>query len=231
MGQKVNPRLLRLGPVYNWSSRWFEDKKYKEVLIEDRKIRKALTKKLKNAGVSDIEIERSINNLSLIIYVSRPGIVIGRGGSGLEDLKKYIYEVLNSDVNPRLSSSPRDEAGRGTRPSASVPKVDIRIESIKEPNLDAYLVASNISDQLLRRLPHRRIMAQAVEKVMLAGAKGVRIVLAGRIGGAEIGRREKSQQGTVPLSTIREHINFASVPALTKKGYIGVKVWINRGDK
>lgn len=224
MGQKVNPRLLRLGPVYNWSSRWFEDKKYKEVLIEDRKIRRALTKKLKNAGVSDIEIERSINNLSLIIYVSRPGIVIGRGGSGLEDLKKYIYEVLNSDVNPRLSS-------RRTRPSASVPKVDIRIEAIKEPNLDAYLVASNISDQLLRRLPHRRIMAQAVEKVMLGGAKGVRIVLSGRIGGAEIGRREKSQQGTVPLSTIREHINFASVPALTKKGYIGVKVWINRGEK
>jgi small subunit ribosomal protein S3 len=224
VGQKVNPRLLRLGPVYNWSSRWFEDKKYKENLIEDRKIRKSLMQKLKNAGVSDIEIERSINNLSLIIYVSRPGIVIGRGGSGLEDLKKYIYEILNSGGIPRLSS-------RRTLPSASVPKVDIRIEAIKEPNLDVYLVASNISDQLLRRLPHRRVMAQAVEKVMLAGAKGVRIVLSGRIGGAEIGRREKLQRGTVPLSTIREHINFASNPALTKKGYIGVKVWINRGEK
>ncbi|EKD64531.1 MAG: 30S ribosomal protein S3 [uncultured bacterium] len=214
MGQKVNPKLLRLGPVYNWSSRWFEDKKYKDILIEDRKIRKALTERLKNAGVSDIEIERSINNMGLKIYVSRPGIVIGRGGSGLEDLKKFINEVLKSNIS-----------------SKQPPKIDIRIEAIKEPNLDAYLVASNISDQLLRRLPHRRIMTQAVEKVMFAGAKGVRIVLSGRIGGAEIGRREKQQKGTVPLSTIREHINFSSVPALTKKGYIGVKVWINRGDK
>src|SRR3989344_9266857 len=169
MGQKVNPKLLRLGPVYNWSSRWFEDKKYKDILIEDRKIRKSLTEKLKNAGVSDIEIERSINNMGLIIYVSRPGIVIGRGGSGLEDLKKFIYEVLKISRN-----------------SKQAPKIDIIIEAIKEPSLDAYLVATNISDQLVRRLPHRRVMGQAVEKVMLSGAKGVRIVLAGRIGGAEI---------------------------------------------
>jgi small subunit ribosomal protein S3 len=214
VGQKVNPKLLRLGPVYNWSSRWFEDKKYKETLLEDRRIRMASMERLKNAGVSDIEIERSINSLRIIIYVSRPGIVIGRGGSGLEDLKKFIYEVLNIKKNSRSS-----------------PKIDIRIEAIKEPNLDAYLVANNIADSLVKRLPHRRVMAQASQRVMLAGAKGVRIVLAGRVGGAEIGRTEKVQQGTVPLSTIREHINFVSVPALTKKGYIGVKVWINRGEK
>ena len=214
MGQKVNPKLLRLGPVYNWSSRWFDDKKYKETLLEDRKIRLALMEKLKAAGISEVQIERSINSLRLTIYVSRPGIVIGRGGSGLEDLKKFIYEVLNVKKN-----------------SGSLLKIDTRIEAIKEPNLDAYLVANNISDQLLKRLPHRRVMAQAMGKIMAAGAKGVRIVLSGRVGGAEIGRREKLQQGTVPLSTIREHIHFASVPALTKKGYIGIKVWINRGEK
>lgn len=214
MGQKVNPRLLRLGPVYNWSSRWFDDKRYKETLLEDRKIRLALMDKLKIAGISEVQIERSINSLRLTIYVSRPGIVIGRGGSGLEDLKKFIYEVLNIKKN-----------------TGSMLKIDTRIEAIKEPNLDAHLVASNIADQLVKRLPHRRVMAQAVGKIMGAGAKGVRIVISGRVGGAEIGRREKLQQGTVPLSTIRERIHFASIPALTKKGYIGIKVWINRGDK
>ncbi|OGH20071.1 MAG: 30S ribosomal protein S3 [Candidatus Levybacteria bacterium RIFCSPHIGHO2_02_FULL_37_13] len=214
MGQKVNPRLIRLGPVYNWSSRWFDDKRYKETLLEDRKIRLALMEKLKIAGISEVQIERSINSLRLTIYVSRPGIVIGRGGSGLEDLKKFIYGVLDVKKN-----------------KGSLLKIDTRIEAIKEPNLDAHLVASNIADQLIKRLPHRRVMVQAVGKIMAAGAKGVRIVISGRVGGAEIGRREKMQQGTVPLSTIRERIQFASVPALTKKGYIGVKVWINRGDK
>lgn len=214
MGQKVNPRLIRLGPVYNWSSRWFDDKRYKETLLEDRKIRLALMEKLKMAGISEVQIERSINSLRLTIYVSRPGIVIGRGGSGLEDLKKFIYGVLDIKKN-----------------SGSLLKIDTRIEAIKDPNLDTYLVASNIADQLIKRLPHRRIMAQAIGKIMAAGAKGARIVISGRVGGAEIGRREKLQQGTVPLSTIRERINFSSFPALTKKGYIGIKVWINRGDK
>ena len=113
----------------------------------------------------------------------------------------------------------------------NVPKLDIRVEPIKDANLDAYLIAKNISDQLMRRMPHKRLMTQSVERVMSSGAKGVRIILAGRINGAEIARREKMQKGTVPLSTIREHVTFASAPSLTKKGYIGVKVWINRGDK
>jgi len=210
MGQKVNPKLFRLGPVYNWDSRWFDDKNYKETLLEDYKVRKALTEKLKNAGVSNVEIERSINSIKIIIYVSKPGMVIGRAGSGLEDLKKYLQELLGIKND-----------GKNVR------KLDIRVEPIKEPNLDAYLVARNIADQLIRRMPQRRIMNQTIERVMGAGAKGVRIVLSGRIGGAEIGRREKLQRGKVPLSTIRERISFASVPALTKKGYIGVKVWIN----
>ena len=211
MGQKVNPTLFRLGPIFNWSSRWFDDKQYKKTLLEDFKLRKALMERLKNAGISSIEIERSINSVKIIAYVSRPGMVIGRAGSGLEELKEFLYKILEIKKDVK-----------------NVRKVDIRIEPIKEPNLDAYLVAKNISDQLLRRLPHRRIMAQTVEKVMGSGAKGIRIVLSGRIGGAEIGRVEKLQRGKVPLSTIREHIIYASAPALTKKGYVGVKVWINR---
>jgi len=213
MGQKVNPQILRLGAIYNWSSRWFDDKKYKDVLLEDYNLRRALMAKLAGAGVSEIEIERSINSLKLTVNVSRPGMVIGRGGSGLEEIKDYLYKFLKIKKN-----------------SKSAPKVDIRIEPIKEPNLDAFLVAKNISDQLVKRLPHRRVLAQAIERVMGAGASGVRVIISGRVGGAEIGRREKMQKGTVPLSTIRERISFASVPALTKKGYIGVKVWINKGE-
>ncbi|MBI4089502.1 MAG: 30S ribosomal protein S3 [Candidatus Levybacteria bacterium] len=214
MGQKVNSKVLRLGPIYNWSSRWFDDKKYKDVLLADYNLRKALTSKLGAAGVSEIEIERSINSLKLTVNVSRPGMVIGRGGSGLEEIKDYLYEFLKIRKN-----------------SKAAPKIDIRIEAVKEPNLDAFLVAKNISDQLVKRLPHRRILAQTAERVMTSGAKGIRIIISGRVGGAEISRREKIQKGTVPLSTIRERINFASVPALTKKGYIGVKVWINKGEK
>ena len=210
MGQKINPKLLRIGPVFNWSSRWFDDKRYKETMLEDYFLRKALMKRLENAGISSIDIERSINSIKLSVFVLRPGMVIGRAGTGMDELRKYLVSIL-----PKVKGK-------------NAAKLDIRIEPVKEPNLDAYLVAKNISDQLLRRLPAKRVMNQAVSKVMGSGAKGVRVILSGRIGGAEIGRREKLQQGTVPLSTIRENIDFASVPALTKKGYIGVKVWINR---
>lgn len=213
MGQKVNPQILRLGPIYNWSSRWFDDRKYKDVLLEDFKLRKALMDRLAPAGVSEIEIERSINSLKLIVNVSRPGMVIGRAGSGLEEVKDYLYKLLKIKKNAK-----------------NAPKIDLRIEPIKEPNLDAFLVAKNISDQLVKRLPHRRVLAQTVERVMGAGAKGVRIIISGRVGGAEINRKEKMQRGTVPLSTIRARIAYASVPALTQKGYIGVKLWINLGE-
>lgn len=214
MGQKVNPLILRLGTIYNWESRWFEKKNYKDVLLEDYKIRKILMEKLRIAGVSRIEIERSINSLKITAYVSRPGIVIGRAGTGLEELKKFLLKLLSE-----------------LRKGKNIPKLDIRVEPIKEPNLDAYLVARNIADQLIKRLPFKRILASSAERAMLSGAKGVRIALSGRINGAEIGRREKIQKGTVPLSTIREHVSFASVPALTKKGYIGVKVWINKKEE
>jgi small subunit ribosomal protein S3 len=214
MGQKVNPKVIRIGTIYNWSSRWYDDNKYKETLLEDFKIRKTLLEKLRPAGISEIEIERSINNLRITAYVSKPGMVIGRGGTGLEELKIFIQNNLVKKSSVKNQS-----------------KLDIRVEPVKEPNLDAYLVARNISDQLIRRLPAKRVLASTAERVMGAGAKGVRIVLAGRVGGAEISRREKLQVGTVPLSTIRANINYASSPALTKKGYIGVKVWINRPEE
>ncbi len=213
MGHKVNPKLFRLGPLYNWDSRWFDDRNYAATLLEDYNLRKSITDRLKGAGVSTVEIERSINSIKITAYVSKPGMVIGRGGAGLEELKKFLVEILSKNKSKK-----------------NLPKMDIRIEPVKEPNLDAYLVARNISDQLARRMPHKRVMGQAVDRAMASGALGVRVILSGRINGAEIGRREKLQQGTVPLSTIREHVHFASVPSLTKKGYIGVKVWINRKE-
>jgi small subunit ribosomal protein S3 len=182
--------------------------------LEDFKIRKSLLEKLRPAGISEIEIERSINSLRITAYVSKPGMVIGRAGSGLEELKAFIQKNLVKQTAVKNQS-----------------KLDIRVEPVKEPNLDAYLVARNIADQLIRRLPAKRVLASTAEKVMGSGAKGVRIVLSGRVGGAEISRREKLQVGTVPLSTIRANINYASSPALTKKGYIGVKVWIHRPEE
>ena len=211
MGQKVNPHILRLGTIYTWTSRWFDEKQYKNIVLEDYHLRKRLMDRLKVAGIAKVEIERSINSLRVILYVSRPGIVIGRGGTGLEELKKFILQFFVQQRNGK-----------------NIPKLDIRVEPVKEPNLDAYLVATNIADQLIRRLPFKRILVITADKVMASGAKGIKILLSGRIGGSEIGRREKIHVGTVPLSTIREDISYAQVPALTKKGYIGVKVWINK---
>ena len=213
MGQKVNPNVIRIGSFTGWNSRWFDEKRYKETLLQDFILRKLLMDRLKIAGVARVEIERSINSLKVIAHVSRPGIVIGRAGTGLEELKKFL--------NLHLQKSGL---------AKNMPKLDIRIEPVKEPNLDAYLVAKNVSEQLTKRLPFKRILGQTAERVMSSGAKGVRIALAGRINGAEIGRREKIQLGTVPLSTLRELIVYASVPSLTKKGYIGVKVWIHKAE-
>ncbi len=211
MGKKIHPIGFRLGPVYTWTSRWFATKnRYKTLVLEDAKIRKALMAKLKAAGIARIEIERSINKISLTLFVSRPGVVIGRGGAGMDDLKKHIISNL-------LTLNPEDKNAQ---------KVDIKVEAVKEPNLDAYLVAVNIADQLAKRLPAKRVMKQSVEKAMVAGAKGIKIRLGGRINGAEIARVEKAKDGVVPLSSIKERIDFAAYPAYTRSGYIGVKVWI-----
>ncbi len=213
MGKKVHPIGFRLGSLYTWSSRWFaEDKRYKELLKEDILLRRALMGKLKTAGISRVEIERSINKIDITVHVARPGVVIGRGGTGMEDLKKYIVKNI-------LKINPDDKKAS---------KVDIKVEPVKEPNLDAQLVGQMVADQLAKRFPAKRAMDQAIEKVMSAGAKGVRIRLGGRIGGAEIARVQHAQAGILPLSTIREDIDFASVPSLTRSGYVGVKVWICR---
>lgn len=216
MGQKVNPKGFRIGPVFGWSSRWFADRqRYKDFLLEDVLLRRALKVRLKSAGLALVEIERSINKVKVTLHVSRPGVVIGRGGSGLEEVKKFIEGILH---------------GKESKADKNKMKVELTVEPVKEPNLNAYLVGTSIADQLAKRMPHKRVCNQTVERVMSAGARGVRIALSGRIAGAEIARHEKYSSGTVPLSTIRENVDFASVPALTKSGYIGIKVWICKGQ-
>lgn len=208
MGQKINPNIFRLGVLTTWSSRWFTQRKqdFQTTLIEDINLRKFLMKRLRPAGIGKVEIERSIKTIDIILHVARPGVAIGRGGEELTKLKKEIEQFFS--------------VRRGAV------KTDIRIEPIKKPDLDPFLVAQNIAEQLEKRMPHKRAVSQSIFRVMGAGAKGVRITLAGRIGGAEISRTEKYSQGTVPLSTLREDIKFAKVPSLTKSGYVGVKVWI-----
>lgn len=217
MGQKIHPKGFRIGTVFNWTSRWYANNRdYKHLLLADVTLRKELFIKLKSAGIASVEIERSINKVKVTVHVSRPGVVIGRGGSGLEILKKFVEKFLANTM--KMQS---DGKSHGV-------KVDIGVEPVKEPNLNAFLVGTTIADQLIRRMPHKRVCNQTLDRVLSAGAKGVRIILSGRINGAEIARRERYQSGTVPLSTIREDIDFAAVPALTKSGYIGVKVWICR---
>lgn len=210
MGQKIHPIGFRLGTSATWDSRWFAPiNKYKEFLAQDIKIRDLLMKKLRPAGVTKIEIERAVNKLKIIIFVARPGILIGRSGAGLADLKKFLQKELNIKDANNLEIAPMD---------------------IKSPDLSAYLVAQSIADQLARRIPAARTMNQAIDRVMRAGAKGAKVVLSGRIGGAEIARREWKFQGSIPLHTLRADIDFCAYPALTKSGYVGVKVWINRGE-
>lgn len=208
MGQKVNPNALRLGILHTWDSRWFTDRKkeFRKTLLEDIRLRGILWKHLKQAGVARIEIERSIKKVDITIHVARPGVAIGRGGEELTKTKQIITNFFKINDN--------------------AVKVDLRIEPVKKPDLDAQLVVQNVIDQLERRIPHKRVITQTMARVMNAGAKGVRVMLAGRIAGAEIARTEKYSQGTVPLSTIRENVQFAKMPALTKSGYVGVKVWI-----
>jgi len=210
MGQKVHPKGLRLGIIYNWNSRWFFSNKrtYRNNLESDINIRKSLMEKLAFASVTQIDIERAINKITLIIFSVKPGMIIGRGGKGLEDIKKFIVKFLKrADRNKEL-------------------KLDIKIEPVKKPYLNAYFVSQSIAEKLVRNFPHRSVVHNTMNRVIEAGGKGVKIQLGGRIAGAEISRREKYFQGTVPTSTIREEVDFARYPALTKSGYIGVKVWI-----
>lgn len=216
MGQKVNPIGIRIGSFLPWKSRWFADTaSFKNFLVEDIRIRRELTKKLKLAGVTSIEIERLPKSMVVTITVSRPGVVIGRGGTGIEDVKKFILGIM-SEVR---------------RKTVKDLKIDIRINEVKNPELSAYLVAERIAGEMERRIPHRRAVQKAVERVMAAGALGIKVVLSGRINGAEISRVEKFHQGSVPSQTLRENIDYAQVPALLQRGYVGVKVWIHKKEE
>jgi small subunit ribosomal protein S3 len=213
MGQKVNPKGLRLGILYPWESRWMFSKKtvYRTNLLQDIDMRKKIISMYEYAVVTRVEIERSINKVLLIIHAVKPGIIIGKGGKGLEDLKAMVEKIIRAGKNSKEQL-----------------KIELKIEQIKKPYLNAHYVASDIARKLIRRLPHRRVVHHAMERVMEAGAKGVKIQLAGRIGGASISRKEKYFEGSVPTSTIREDVDFSRIPSLTKSGYIGVKVWIAR---
>ena len=215
MGQKVNPEGFRLGvvPGFSWKSNWFAGKKtYKDLLFQDIMLRQALMEKLKLAGVMRVDIDRSPRELRIKVIVSRPGMVIGRAGSGTEDLKKFIAEKIKAAKVEKM------------------PKIDLVVEEVKDPEISAYLVATRIAEQLAKRMPHRRVVKKAMERVISSGAKGIKVVLGGRIAGAEIARRETYQLGKMPLQTLRANIDFVSCPSLTKSGYIGVKVWIYKGE-
>ena len=216
MGQKINPIGFRIGSYLPWKSRWFSDQSnFKNFLIEDIKIRKALMEKLKLAGVTEVAIERLPKSMVIGITVSRPGVVIGRGGSGIEEVKKYILNII-SDVR---------------KTTIKDLKIDLKVNEVKNPETSAHLVAGRIAAELERRIPARRVATKAMERVMASGAMGVKIVLGGRIGGAEISRVEKFQMGSVPTQTLRETIDYAQIPALLKRGYVGVKVWIHKRDE
>jgi len=218
MGNKVNPLGFRLPLDKDWRSKWFAPDKetYKKNLLEDVKIRQFLMEKLKLAGVVRIQIDRSINKIKITLYVTRPGVVIGRGGAGLEVLKKELCKIV-SVPNPEKNLELED------------------IVEVKNPDLVAFLVAQRIAEQLEKRLPYRRVVTKAIERTMSAGAKGMKVILSGRIAGAEIARREtfgdKGKTGTIPSQTLRADIDYAHVPAFTRSGYIGVKVWIYKGEK
>ena len=214
MGQKVNPINFRTGGIFTWKSLWFASKAdYADKVLEDHRLRAYLEETLGNAGLVDIEIKRSINKLLIVLSVARPGVVIGKGGSNLEKVKVGVERIVN------VSKEKRDKA-----------RVELKVEEVKKPDLSAKLVVERIIAQLLARYPHRRAVSQAMEKVMAAGAKGVKIQLAGRAGGAEISRTEKYFLGSVPTQTLRANIDYFEMPAKTRSGYVGIKVWIYKGE-
>ena len=206
MGQKVNPYGFRLGVTTDWKSRWFTDRDYQDYVIEDWKIRNYLTKQLERAAVSRIEVERTRDRLRVDVHTSRPGIVIGRRGAEADRLRTDLAKMTHN------------------------PKIQLNIQEIKKPELDAALIAQGIADQLAGRVSFRRAMKRAIQTVQKAGAQGIRVQCAGRLGGSEMSRRESYREGRVPLHTLRADIDYGFREAKTTFGRIGVKVWIYKGD-
>ncbi len=205
MGHKVHPYGFRLGISRTWNAKWYADKGYTDLLKEDIAIRQLVGRRLANASVSNVEIERGINHVTVTVHTAKPGIVIGKGGANVEALRQQIGRLTNR-------------------------KVKLEIKEIRQPELDAVLVANNIAQQLTRRIAFKKAMKQAVQRTMKAGAKGVKIQVSGRLGGSEMGRREWDKDGRIPLNTLRADISYGQVHAHTTYGRIGVKVWIYRGD-
>lgn len=205
MGQKINPIGLRMGVIKDWESKWYADKEYADLLHEDIKIRKYLDNRLSTAAVSSIEIERAANRINITIHTGKPGMVIGKGGSEVESLRKSLNQLTGK-------------------------RVHINIVEIKKVDLDAQLVADNIARQLENRISFRRAQKQVIQRTMRSGAEGIRTQVSGRLGGADIARAEHYSEGTVPLHTLRADIDYAHAEADTTYGKLGVKVWIYRGE-
>lgn len=205
MGQKVNPIGLRLGIVKTWDSRWFAEKNYADYILEDYNIRKFIKKKLYHAGISKVEVERSTKRIKLRIYTARPGIVIGKKGAEIDILKKEMEKMISREVF-------------------------IDIQEIRKPEINAQLVAENVALQIVRRVAFRRAMKRGVTSAMRFGAKGVKIICSGRLGGAEMARTEWYREGRVPLHTLRADIDYGFIEAQTTYGIVGVKVFIFKGE-
>lgn len=210
MGQKVNPHGLRVGIIKDWDSRWFvKDEVFGDTLVSDYKLRKYLKEKLQQAGVPKIEIERDNSRVKVFIHCAKPGIIIGKGGAEIDKLKHDIINFLNVPANVQ---------------------VDVKVIEIKQPDLNAQLVAENIAAQLEKRISFRRAMKQAIGRTMKLNAKGIKVTVSGRLGGAEIARSEHYHEGTIPLQTLRADIDYGFYEANTTYGKIGVKVWIYKGE-
>lgn len=205
MGQKVNPIGMRIGVIRDWESKWYAEKDYATLLHEDIKVREYISKRLADASVSKVEIERAANRVNITVHTAKPGMVIGKGGSEVEALRKALNQLTNK-------------------------RVHINIIEIKRADLDAKLVAENIARQLENRVSFRRAQKQAIQRTMRAGAQGVKTMVSGRLGGADIARSEHYSEGTVPLHTLRADIDYAHAEADTTYGKLGVKVWIYRGE-
>ena len=205
MGQKISPVGFRIGIIRDWDSRWYAEKEYKELLHEDINVRAFIKKELDGSGISTIEIGRAASNMRITIHTAKPGMVIGKGGSGVDKIRRDLEKMTGK-------------------------KVHINIVEIKTPELDAYLVAESIAQQLIKRIAFRRAMKQAIFRTMRSGAKGIKVVCKGRLAGAEMARTEKFHEGTVPLQTLRANIDYGFYEAHTTYGRIGVKVWIYKGE-
>src|SRR5437667_12096347 len=205
MGHKVHPYGFRLGVTRTWTAKWYHDKEYTQLLTEDIQIRALVEKRLANASVSGLEIERNFGQVTVTVHTAKPGIVIGKGGQNVEILRQQIGALTKR-------------------------KVKLEIKEIRQPELDAYLVAMNIAQQLGRRIAFKKAMKQAIQRSMKAGAKGVKIMVSGRLGGAEMSRREWDREGRIPLHTLKANIDFGQTEARTTFGRIGVSVWVYLGD-